>query len=131
MAITHRALIALLLTSSALGLIAAPGAHAATAEAASTVSEVVVTGSALPTTLDAVAVPVSTINAESIAKSGVSSDVLEILRKDLPSFAGRSNSGSSNANNTNQNTAGGETVVVALQDQIHHAAHRVRAVDRR
>ncbi len=71
------------------------------------VEEVIVTGSALPTTLDAVAVPVSTVTADKIAKSGVDSNALEILRKSLPAFEGRGNVGASNANNTNQNTAGG------------------------
>ena len=71
------------------------------------VEEIVVTGSALPTTLDAVAVPVSTVSAEEIAKTGVGSNALEVLRKSLPAFQGRGNTGNSNANNTNQNTAGG------------------------
>src|SRR5579859_2372610 len=65
-----------LFLSSALGLIVLGGqARAAEAPdqpaaAASTVQEVVVTGSALPSTPDAVAVPVSTINASSIVKNG-------------------------------------------------------------
>ncbi|HWY23346.1 MAG TPA: hypothetical protein VNX47_00420, partial [Nevskia sp.] len=68
---------------------------------------VIVTGSNLPTTPDAVAVPVTTLDADQLQQNGVTSNPLEVLRKAIPSFAGRSNAGSSNANNNNQNTAGG------------------------
>ncbi|MDB6092402.1 MAG: TonB-dependent receptor [Gammaproteobacteria bacterium] len=68
---------------------------------------VVVTGSFIPTTPDAVAIPVVTLDAEKIAQAGVSSNALEILRKSIPAFAGRSNAGASNANNDNQRTGGG------------------------
>ena len=37
----------------------------------------------------------------------MTTNALEILRKAIPSFAGRSNAGTSNANNDNQRTAGG------------------------
>ncbi|WP_309606974.1 TonB-dependent receptor plug domain-containing protein [Phenylobacterium sp.] len=97
----------LLATGMTLGLAHATFAQTRSATKATEVDEVIVTGSALPTTLDAVAVPVSTVSAEKIAKSGVDSNALEILRKSLPAFEGRGNAGSSNANNTNQNTAGG------------------------
>jgi len=68
---------------------------------------VVVTGSNLPTSPDAVAVPVTSLGAEQLQQNGVTANPLEVLRKAIPSFAGRSNAGSSNANNNNQNTAGG------------------------
>lgn len=98
-----------LLMATAMSLGAAHGAMAAAApaEPATQVEEIVITGSALPTTPDAVAVPVSTVSADKIAKSGVASNSLEVLRKSLPAFEGRGNTGASNANNTNQNTAGG------------------------
>lgn len=79
---------------------------------------IVVTGSALPTSPDAVVVPVSIIDAEAIAKGGVQNNVLEILRKQLPLFAGRSNAGNSNANNTNQNTAGGSQIQLRNLDTL-------------
>ena len=69
--------------------------------------EIAVTGSALPSTPDEVAVPVITLDAAQIAQLGVNTNALEILRKAIPAFAGRSNAGNSNANNNNQNTAGG------------------------
>jgi len=68
---------------------------------------VTVTGSLIPTTPDAVAVPVIAVDAKQLEQNGVVSNPLEILRKAIPSFAGRSNAGTSNANNDNQRTAGG------------------------
>jgi iron complex outermembrane receptor protein len=68
---------------------------------------VTVTGPLLPTAPDAVAVPVIAIDAKQLEQNGVSSNALEMLRKAIPSFAGRSNAGTSNANNDNQRTAGG------------------------
>src|ERR1700716_936417 len=76
-------------------------------EAASGLETVTVTGSLLPTAPDAVAVPVIAIDAKQLEQNGVSTNALEILRKAIPSFAGRSNAGTSNANNDNQRTAGG------------------------
>ncbi len=73
-------------------------------------AEVVVTGSSIPTTPDAVAVPIQTLDAAQLEASGVDSNALEILRKEIPAFQGRSNAGTSNANNNNQNTAGGSQV---------------------
>jgi iron complex outermembrane receptor protein len=79
---------------------------------------VVVTGSNLPTAPDEVAVPVSVLGADLIDRAGVNSNVLEVLRKSLPSFAGRSNAGNSNANNNNQNTAGGSQVQLRNLDTL-------------
>ena len=76
--------------------------------------EIVVTGSRIPTPIDKVAAKVTIVDAAEIDKSGVSTDVLDILRKTVPSFQGRGNTGNSNANNTNQNTAGG------AQMQLHN-----------
>src|ERR1700736_6351712 len=68
---------------------------------------ITVTGSLLPSTPDQVAVPVIVLDAKQLEQAGVSTNALEILRKVVPSFAGRSNAGTSNANNDNQRTAGG------------------------
>jgi outer membrane receptor protein involved in Fe transport len=83
---------------------------AATEPEPAPVAEIVVTGSSIPTTPDAVAVPVQTLSAAQLETIGVDSNALEILRKAIPAFQGRSNAGSSNANNNNQNTAGGSQV---------------------
>jgi iron complex outermembrane receptor protein len=72
--------------------------------------EIIVTGTAIPIAPDEVAVPVQVLNADQLAASGVDSNALEILRKEIPAFQGRSNAGNSNANNNNQNTAGGSQV---------------------
>ena len=69
--------------------------------------EIVVTGSRLRTRPDQAVAAVTRIGAEQIKQSGVDSDTLEILRKEVPAFQGRGNTGNSNANNLNQNTAGG------------------------
>ena len=68
---------------------------------------ITVTGSLLPTAPDAVAVPVIALDARQLEQNGVTTNALEMLRKAIPSFAGRSNAGTSNANNDNQRTAGG------------------------
>jgi iron complex outermembrane receptor protein len=74
---------------------------------AEALEEIIVTGTSIPTTPDEVAVPVVTLNASDLAQIGISSNALEMLRTAVPSFAGRSNTGTSNANNNNQSTAGG------------------------
>lgn len=79
---------------------------------------VVVTGSNLPVTPDEVAVPVSVVGADLIDRGGVNSNVLEVLRKALPSFAGRGNTGNSNGTNNNQNTAGGSQVQLRNLDTL-------------
>ena len=78
----------------------------------------VVTGSRVPTPAGAVAAKVVTIDADAIQQAGVDSNVMEILRKSLPSFQGRSNAGTSNANNTNQNTAGGAQIQLRNLDTL-------------
>ena len=79
---------------------------------------VVVTGSNLPVAPDEVAVPVSVLGADLIDRGGVNSNVLEVLRKALPSFAGRGNTGNSNGTNNNQNTAGGSQVQLRNLDTL-------------
>lgn len=72
--------------------------------------QVVVTGTLLPIDPNAAAVPVTTLDAGQLGQTGVSSNMLETLRKVVPAFAGRSNAGASNAQNRNQFTAGGSQV---------------------
>ncbi|HLJ39065.1 MAG TPA: TonB-dependent receptor plug domain-containing protein [Steroidobacteraceae bacterium] len=98
--------IASVLTSAAAAA-AEPQSVSTPTEAAAELPMVVVTGSSIPTTPDTVAVPVDTLSAAQLEASGVDSNALEMLRKEIPAFEGRSNAGTSNANNNNQNTAGG------------------------
>ena len=79
----------------------------AAADPSDILEEIVVTGSQIPTAPGQVAVPVITLTAADLAKAGDVSNALEALRKVIPGFEGRSNIGNSNANNNNQNTAGG------------------------
>lgn len=79
---------------------------------------IVITGSALPTTPDQVTVPVTTVDAAQIQKAGVSTNVLEILRKQVPAFGGRSSTGNSNATNNNQRTAGGSSIQLHNLDTL-------------
>ena len=80
--------------------------------------EIVITGTALRASPDQVAVPVSVISSESILKGGVTNNALELVRKQVPSFAGRSNTGNSNASNTNQNTGGGSQAQLRNLDTL-------------
>ena len=108
---------------SSLCIFCAPGALAANAGPAplpansadnalapTTLKQVLVTGSLIPTNPNAVAVPVITLDASALSATGTSSDMLATLEKSIPAFAGRSNAGSSNAQNHNQFTAGGSQI---------------------
>src|SRR2546422_11656289 len=110
---TQRSIIGALILSSGLSVGLLPQSRAAAPDddvkknqVESPIEEIIVTGSSIKTKRDEVAVSVVTVDAEQINKGGVKTDLLEILRKQVPSFQGRSNTGASNANNTNQNTAG-------------------------
>jgi outer membrane receptor protein involved in Fe transport len=68
---------------------------------------VVVTGTLFQNPKDSVAIPIIPLDAQTMERQGVTSNALEVLRKSIPAFAGRSNAGASNANNDNQRTGGG------------------------
>ena len=63
-------------------------------------------------------VPVTIVNSTQIQKAGVATNVLEILRKQVPSFGGRSSTGNSNATNNNQRTAGGSSIQLHNLDTL-------------
>ncbi|HWV44982.1 MAG TPA: TonB-dependent receptor, partial [Nitrospira sp.] len=71
---------------------------------------IVVTGTLLPINPNDAAVPVTTLDADNLRQTGVTSNMLDALTKAIPAFAGRSNAGPSNAQNHNQFTAGGSQV---------------------
>lgn len=79
---------------------------------------IIITGSALPTTPDQVTVPVTIVDSTQIQKAGVATNVLEILRKQVPAFGGRSSTGNSNATNNNQRTAGGSSIQLHNLDTL-------------
>lgn len=100
---------------SGLGLICATHAGAQTVPTADQVpgvplQEVVVTGTLIPTNPDAAAVPVTTLDAGQLQATGITTNALDMLRKAIPAFAGRSNAGTSNAQSHNQFTAGGSQI---------------------
>jgi iron complex outermembrane receptor protein len=100
---------------SGLGLIAATHANAQSAdqppgEPPAQIHEVVVTGTLIPTSPDAAAVPITTIDASQLQQTGVTDNALDMLRKAIPAFAGRSNAGTANAQSHNQFTAGGSQI---------------------
>ncbi|HEV2530507.1 TonB-dependent receptor plug domain-containing protein [Phenylobacterium sp.] len=121
----------LMATALGVGVPTAAFAQAAppAAPAAAEVSEVVVTGSFLPTTPDRIAAPVTTIDAHKIQEAGVDTNALEIVRKTIPAFQGRGNIGASNANNTNQNTGGGSQLRLRDLDTLVLINGRRVAVD--
>jgi len=84
----------------------------------SSLGTIVVTGSNIRTTPDEVVVPVSVLGADQLEQAGVTTNLLEVLRKSLPTFAGRGNTGNSNANNNNQNTAGGSQLQLRNLDTL-------------
>src|SRR5882757_8776629 len=58
----------------------------------------VVTGSYIPIAGTATAIPVTVLNSQAIADTGVTTNVLEVLRKAAPQFSGNGNLGNSNGN---------------------------------
>jgi iron complex outermembrane receptor protein len=131
MTFAHRTLTTSLMASTSLALALASAARATEAPgpAAAVVSEIVVTGSALPTTPDRIVAPVTTIDQHKIDIAGVDTTPLEILRKTMPAFQGRGNIGASNANNTNQNTGGGSQLRLRDLDTLVLINGRRVAVD--
>jgi iron complex outermembrane receptor protein len=77
-----------------------------------------VTGSNLPMASDATDVPVTVVGKHDIDDTGMNANILDIMRKLVPAFAGRSSLGASNATNTNQNTAGGSQIQLRNLDTL-------------
>lgn len=69
-----------------------------------------VTGSYIPYSADAPAVPVTIVGPKDIAATGQSGDLLEVIRKAVPQFVGNGNIGSSNSNIGGGSTNGGSQV---------------------
>src|SRR3972149_2775066 len=91
----------LALLCAGLSLFAAQAAFAqqtASSEEALKLEKFVVTGSYIPIAGVATAIPVTVLNAQAIQDTGITTNVLEILRKAAPQFSGNGNLGNSNAN---------------------------------
>jgi len=72
----------------------------------------VVTGSLIPRAAGEPAVPITTIDAVAIERSGVATDLLEVLKKTEPYFYGANNVGSENGNVSSGSTNGGSAVAL-------------------
>jgi iron complex outermembrane recepter protein len=83
------------------------GQTADSTAAATKMDKFVVTGSYLPQAANTVAMPVITLDTQSLLDSGNNNDVLEMLRKTAPEFSGNGNLGSGNANVSSGSTGGG------------------------
>jgi iron complex outermembrane receptor protein len=70
----------------------------------------VVTGSLIPAAGGSTTVPLTVIGSAEIEKSGINTDVLDVLRSSLPSFYGGNNLGSDVANTNSGNTNGGSAI---------------------
>lgn len=96
-----------------LSLFAAQAAFAqqtASSEEALKLEKFVVTGSYIPIAGVATAIPVTVLNAQAIQDTGITTNVLEILRKAAPQFSGNGNLGNSNANISSGATGGGSAL---------------------
>ncbi|MBU6296857.1 MAG: TonB-dependent receptor plug domain-containing protein [Alphaproteobacteria bacterium] len=108
----------LLMSTAVAGVLVTFPGNAQTQSDASTIETVIVTGSAIPTAPDAVAADVSTIDASAIKAGGVESNVLDIMRKQIPNFIGRGDTGSTNASNDKQRTAAGSQILLNNIDTL-------------
>ncbi|MBM3843303.1 MAG: hypothetical protein FJ397_08605 [Verrucomicrobia bacterium] len=70
----------------------------------------VVTGSLIPIAAGSPAIPVTVLSALEIEKTGVSTDLLNVLKKAQPAFFGSNNIGSENGNISSGSTNGGSQV---------------------
>lgn len=72
-----------------------------------TLEKFVVTGSNIPTALDALAAPVTILGRADLESTGLDTNLLEVLQKRMPIFAGNGNLGATNSNVGANSTAGG------------------------
>jgi iron complex outermembrane receptor protein len=100
--------LSLFAASAAFAQTAAP--TAAPAEESVRLDKFVVTGSYIPIAGVATAIPVTVLDSKAIEATGVTSNVMEILRKAAPQFTGNSNLGNTNANISSGATGGGSQV---------------------
>jgi len=104
---------------SPLAMVAGPLAVSGFAQAANsaksdttTLDKFVVTGSLIPIAAGSPAIPITVISAAEIEKSGVSTDLLEVLKKNQPNFYGAGNIGAENGNVSSGSTNGGSAVAL-------------------
>ena len=74
--------------------------------------KMIVTGSNIPTAADAVAVPVTILSRIDLEQTGLDTNLLEVLQKRMPIFAGNGNLGVTNSNVGANSTYGGSQVSI-------------------
>ncbi len=94
----------------------APAQASKTAEI--TLEKFVVTGSNIPTAGDALAVPVTILGRPDLEATGLDTNLLEVLQKRMPIFAGNGNLGSTNSNVGVAGTYGGSNVALRNLDTL-------------
>ena len=99
-------------------IIAQTNPSAATEEQKVTLEKFVVTGSNIPTAADAVAVPVTILGRQDLEATGLDTNLLEVLQKRMPIFAGNGNLGVTNSNVGGNSTAGGSQVSLRNLDTL-------------
>ena len=89
-------------------------ASAPTAEDNDTVKleKYVVTGSNLPTAGETPVAPISLLTPEIIERTGITNDLLQVIRKSAPQFTGNANLGGDNGNIASGSTNGGSAVAL-------------------
>jgi iron complex outermembrane receptor protein len=102
---------------AAAGFIATPGfgqtsTLSTTPDSTQTLDKFVVTGSYLPLSADAPAVPVTVIDSASIAASGETTNLQEVLLKVAPQFSGNLNLGPTNGNIAENSTNGASQIAL-------------------
>jgi iron complex outermembrane recepter protein len=107
----------------AAGLISAAVAQVAPSAATTgdekvTLEKFVVTGSNIPTAIDAVAVPVTILNRQDLETTGLDTNLLEVLQKRMPIFAGNGNLGMTNSNTAGNSTYGGSQISLRNLDTL-------------
>lgn len=113
-----KALRAFGLAGTGLSLCLAASAQTTTAPAAADENDTVklekyvVTGSNLPTAGETPVAPISLLTPEIIAHSGVTNDLLQVIRKTAPQFTGNANLGGDNGNINSGATNGGSALAL-------------------
>ncbi len=102
-----RAALCSIASASLLSVANAQTARAASNKAEVTLEKFVVTGSNIPTAADALAAPVTILGRADLEATGLDTNLLEVLQKRMPIFAGNGNLGVTNSNVGANSTAGG------------------------
>lgn len=92
------------------GFAQAKAAGAATDEKVTTLEKFEVTGSYIPFAGTVTSVPVTILDSKAIEATGITTNLLEVLRKAAPQFSGNGNLGNSNANISAGGTGGGSAL---------------------